>query len=87
MLRGRRFRGWVLLLLLVASLLLTAGSTYLASNTVAPSNAGQVTVIGPCFADDQGNQGNQGNQGDQGNPCDEGNQGNRGDQNPGDQGN
>ena len=69
-LRRPRVRGWVLLLLLLASLVVTAGSTYLASNTVAPSNAGEVTVIGPCFSGDQGNlcdQGSQGSQGNQGN--------------------
>lgn len=79
--RRRRVRRWVLLLL-GASFVLTAGSTYLASNTVAPSNAGEVTVIGPCFAGDQVNQVNQGDQGEpgnQGNLCDEGDPGNPGD--------
>jgi hypothetical protein len=56
----------------------TAGSAYLASNTVAPSNAGEVTVVVQCSFNEQINQGIQGDQDNQGSLCNQGDQGNEG---------
>lgn len=53
----------------------TAGSAYLASNTVAPSNAGEVTVVVKCNFNEQNNLGIQGEQDTQGSLCNQGDQG------------